>query len=40
MHLDVIFIIAPPAAGTTTMVATPTGEQYSFIPVAITLQTI
>lgn len=33
-------IIAPTAAGTTTMVATPTGEQYSFIPAAITLQTM
>ena len=33
-------IIAPTAAGTTTMVATPTGEQYSFVPAAITLQTM
>ncbi len=33
-------IIAPTAAGTTTLVATPTGEQYSFVPAAITLQTV
>jgi adenylate cyclase len=33
-------IIAPTAAGTTTMVATPVGEKYSFIPAAITLQTM
>ena len=33
-------IIAPTAAGTTTLVATPVGEQYSFIPAAITLQTM
>lgn len=33
-------IIAPTAAGTTTMVATPVGERYSFIPAAITLQTM
>ena len=33
-------IVAPTAAGTTTMVATPVGEKYSFIPAAITLQTM
>lgn len=33
-------IIAPTAAGTTTMVATPVGEKYSFVPAAITLQTM
>ena len=33
-------IIAPTAAGTTTMVATPVGEKFSFIPAAITLQTM
>src|SRR6056300_1230669 len=33
-------IVAPTAAGTTTMVATPVGEQFSFIPAAITLQTM
>ena len=33
-------IVAPTAAGTTTMVATPVGEKFSFIPAAITLQTM
>ena len=33
-------IIAPTAAGTTTLVATPAGEQYSYMPAAITLQTM
>jgi len=33
-------IIAPTAAGTTTLVATPVGEKFSFIPTAITLQTM
>ena len=33
-------VIAPTAAGTTTLVATPTGEQYSYVPAAITLQTM
>lgn len=33
-------IIAPTAAGTTTFVASPIGEKYSFLPAAITLQTV
>jgi adenylate cyclase len=33
-------IIAPTAAGTTTFVASPVGEKYSFLPAAITLQTM
>lgn len=33
-------IIAPTAAGTTTYVASPVGEKYSFLPAAITLQTV
>jgi adenylate cyclase len=33
-------IIAPTAAGTTTYVASPVGEKFSFLPAAITLQTV